>query len=83
MMRIGASGAGADCQVQLKADIMGIPVERVANREVSSVGAAVIAAVATGYYADYEQAIEHMVRVDKVFIPDKKRTAAYEKKYNI
>lgn len=81
-VRIGASGARSDYQVQLKADIIGIPVERVKNLEVSSVGAAIIASVATGIYDDYAQAIEQMVRVERVFIPDKERMKIYDDKYN-
>lgn len=69
-LRIGAGGAKSDSWVQLKADILGIPVEKVANLQTSSVGVAILSAVACGVHVDFASAIDAMVKVEKVFEPN-------------
>lgn len=76
-MRISAGGAKADNWVQLKANVLNISMERVANLQASSLGAAMNAAVGIGYFSDYNQAIEQLVRVDRVFAPDPKMVKLY------
>lgn len=77
-MRIGAGGAKSPSWIQLKADVLGIPVEKVANLQTSSVGVAILSAVATGVYATYDEAIKSMVRVDRVFEPNAEVSARYQ-----
>lgn len=76
-MRIGAGGAKSPSWIQLKADVMGIPVEKVANLQASSVGVAILSAVATGVHASFADAIDAMVHVDKVFEPNPVVAARY------
>lgn len=76
-MRISAGGAKADNWVQLKANVMNLPMERVANLQASAVGAAINAAVGIGAYKDYDDAISHMVKIDKVFEPQPELVKIY------
>ena len=76
-MRIGAGGAKSDAWIQLKANILGIPVEKVQNLQSSSVGLAMIYAVAMGECADYGEACDRMVRVARVYEPDMKLYERY------
>lgn len=46
--------------------------------EVSSVGAAILGAVGAGIYSDVKQAVEKMVKIQRVYTPNKE---IYEK-YN-
>jgi xylulokinase len=80
-IRIGGGSARSDKWSQLRADIFGVPVEKVANIEVSSVGAAVFAAVALGYYPDYSTATERMVRIEQVFEPNLEINQRYKERY--
>lgn len=80
-VRIGAGGAKSLPWIQLKADVMGIPFERVENLQTSSVGLAMISAVATGEYPDYDTASDNMVRVNCVIDPDQERNARYQEAY--
>lgn len=75
-VRIGGGAANSADWIQLRADIMGVPFVRMKNIEVSSLGAAILAAVTIGSYADADAAIARMVRVRDVFEP---RRAVYER----
>lgn len=79
-MRISAGGAKADNWVQLKADVMNIKMERVANLQASALGAAINASVGIGAYKDYDEAISAMVRVEKVFEPNPEMVKIYEER---
>ena len=81
VLRIGGGGAIADKQVQLKADLFRIPIERVANNEISAVGAAALAAVTLGEYSTLREAQEQMVRVRDRFEPDAEVSARYQERY--
>lgn len=81
-LRIGSGGAKADAWNQFKADLMGMPVERVANIEASSVGAAMLAAVGIEYYANLEMAAQRMVRCEKIYLPRPEIHNRYVEKYH-
>jgi sugar (pentulose or hexulose) kinase len=80
-IRIGGGSARSDKWSQLKADIFGIRVEKVANFEISSVGAAILASVAIGYYKDYSNAMNSLIQVEQVFNPISDLTKRYETRY--
>lgn len=80
-VRIGGGAANSDEWMQLRADISGKRIERMENIQISSAGSAVLAAVRTGIYESFEEAVEHMVRVKDVFVPDLERHDKYERKY--
>lgn len=69
IVRIGGGAAKSENWIQLKADVFGTAFELMENREVSSMGAAVIAAVTLGYYSDYETALTNMVHISKHYEP--------------
>ena len=77
-LRIGAGGAKSPSWIQLKADILGIPVEKVVNLQTSSVGVAILSSVACGVHGSIEDAIDAMVKVDRVFEPNPVVSARYE-----
>ena len=52
--------------LQLKADISGKKVEAPAVEEASALGAAILAGVATGVYASYEQAIKAVIKIKAI-----------------
>lgn len=80
-VRIGGGAANSDEWMQLRADITGVKVERMKNIQISSVGSAVLAAVATGIYSDLESAVNKMVKVEDVFVPNPEVQRKYEIKY--
>lgn len=76
-MRISAGGAKADNWVQLKANVMNIRMERVANLQASSVGAVINAGIGLGEFNNYDQAIKELVRVERVFEPQPELVERY------
>ncbi|MCQ2420887.1 MAG: hypothetical protein MJ118_07105 [Clostridia bacterium] len=72
-------GAKSDVWCQMQADITGLRVVRPAELEAACLGAAIIGTVSEGVYADYKQASEVGVRMDKCFEPHP--TAAYERNF--
>lgn len=70
-VRVGGGASRSKSWLQLKADVFGTVFEQPDNAEISSMGAAIIAAVVLGEYPDYETAIAHMVHVSESYRPGK------------
>jgi sugar (pentulose or hexulose) kinase len=80
-VRIGGSGARFDRWSQLKADMFGVRVEKVKNIEVSSMGAAIMAAVELGHFQNYPEARKQMIGIDKIFEPRPEINQRYKKRF--
>lgn len=80
-----ACGGGAKSPLwrQMTADVLGLPVQTLENTEGPALGAAILAGVAAGIYADVSDGCARMVRSAAVLHPDAARTAAYEKVYGV
>jgi len=83
--RIVSGGGASESMLwnQIKSDVTGLPVE---TREVSDtgcLGAAIIAAVGTGVYADVKEATENMVNPKKRFLPISKNVERYDKLFKV
>jgi len=79
--RIIATGGGAKSPVwcQMQADITGLPVSIPTEKEAACLGAAMIAAVNDGHYADYAAAVEALVQMQMEYTP--KPAKRLERKY--
>lgn len=80
-VRIGGGAANSEEWMQLRADISGMCIERMENIQISSLGSAVLAAVAVGIYPDLKTAVKNMVRVQDTFFPNPEIKNRYEEKY--
>ena len=80
-IRIGGGTSRSDIWNQLRADVMGIPFSCTQNVEASSMGAAILGAVACGIYRDVESAAKEMVQVTKKFVPHKENCIRYNEAY--
>lgn len=76
-------GAKSDIWLQIKADVLGVPFVRPRDTEASTLGAAMLAGVACGAYASFEEAVTVMVHRDRVFMPDPERHARYRDKAQV
>lgn len=79
---IGGGGAQSDEICQITADMFGLPVKRIQTHESCGLGSSMVAFVANKTYGSYEEAVEGMVRVKDVFMPDSKNHEMYKKIYN-
>jgi xylulokinase len=77
--RVAGGGARSDWWMQLKADLLGIPVEVPEHAEPGTFGAALLAGVGVGRYASLAQAAER-VAITRRFDPDADRGAAFRSK---
>ena len=81
LQNIIATGGGAKSPIwcQMYADITGLPVRIPAEKEAACLGAAMIAAVADGKYADFAEASAELVRFSKEYTPNPSQF--YQRKY--
>lgn len=76
-------GAKSDAWLQIKADVFGVPFVRPRDTEGSTLGAAMLAGVASGVYSSFESAVSLMVSRDRMFTPDPARHARYQEKADV
>lgn len=81
--RLRATGGGAKSSIwtQIKADIVGIPIESLETTEASCTGAAILAGIGVGCF-DYEEAVKGFVKVVDIFYPNKEKNEIYNEKFN-
>jgi xylulokinase len=75
-------GARSDLWLQIAADALGLPVQRVAGHTGSSLGAAITAGVGTGALDDW-RSVERYVNPGRVFEPNGARMRAYDVAYGV
>jgi xylulokinase len=76
-IRITGGGARSAWWTQLKADMTGLPVEVVAHPEPGTLGAALLAGVAVGVYADLEEVSRRYSGTAAVYQPHPARAAQH------
>jgi xylulokinase len=82
---VRATGGGARSPLwrQLQADIYGLPIRRTAVDEGPAYGAALLAGVASGVFADVEAASASVRLRDEVTEPDPERARRYDELYAV
>ena len=73
--------ARSDLWLQMKADMLGIPVERPACPDAASLGAAMLAATGTGQFESTAEAADTWYSADRVFAPNPALSEAYQEVY--
>ena len=80
-IRIGGGGAKSDVVCQIAADVFGLPVVRSQTHEACSIGSSMVAFVAKGVFADFDEAAKAMVHVKDTFRPNEKNHETYNEIY--
>lgn len=73
-------GATSDAWLQIKADIFGVPLRRPHVTEAGTLGAAMLAGLATGIYVSPDDAVAQCVDYEKIFLPDPQHHAQYQER---
>jgi len=81
IIRSLGGAARSDVWLQIKADLLGMPLERPACSDAASLGAAVLAATGTGQFKSVAAAAEEWYRTDRVFEPDESMYEVYRQVY--
>ena len=76
--RVSGGGARSALWLRIVASVLGLPLERVAVEEGSAYGAALLAGIKAGVFADAGDAVERCVRVRETVEPD----AAWREEYD-
>ncbi len=79
--RISGGLTNSPLWTQMMADALQIPLEVVASTELSAMGAAMCAGIGCGLFADFADAVENMVRIDRTYSPDPALASVYAEKY--
>ena len=79
-LRSMGGGSRSDAWMQLKADILGIPVERTPVTEAGCLGAAFLAGLGCGVYSSIDD-VSRIIDRDRIFEPDKKKGSLYREHY--
>jgi xylulokinase len=81
-IRVVGGGARSRLWLQIKADVTGRPVRSVQGEFATSSGAAMLAGVAAGSFADLDEAAAHSVRLaDEPIVPQPNTAEAYADAY--
>lgn len=80
-LRAVGGGAKSDIWLQIKADIMNIPIFTLNNDEAGSMGTVMLAGTAIGVYSSLEDAAGRLVKLKKEFLPHKETHEIYKEKY--
>ena len=80
-VRLSGGVAKSHEWTQIMADVLGVPVETLANTELSAQGAAMSAGVAAGVYSDFDDAIAQAVRLGETVNPRPERVETYRRKF--
>ncbi len=78
---VSGGAARADLWNQIKADVFGRPLVTLANSHVGAVGTAILAAVGTGQFGSYEEAVKQMVHTEREFTPQAQNAEIYQECY--
>lgn len=69
-LHCGGGGFGSDVWNQIRADLLGRDLRRLAVRDPGALGAAALASVAAGLQPDLESALAEAVHFDRTYTPD-------------
>jgi xylulokinase len=79
--RISGGGSRSALWCRIVASVLGIPLERTNSEEGSAFGAALLAGVRAGVFADLDEAVARCVRVSERIEPDADWAATYDDGY--
>ena len=80
-LRIGEGGAKSELWSAIQADVFGQDVRIMETREVSAIGAAIIAGIGVGMFSDFESACEKAIVLGETVRCDTDRVQQYEAYY--
>ncbi len=81
--KLHATGGGARSKVwmQMKADVLNLPITALATVDAGTVGSAMLTGIATGLFRDLEDAASHMVQETETYYPRSEMHEKYRKVY--
>ena len=78
---VSGGGSKNEMWLQIKADVLNLPIHQLENENAGSVGTAIIMGVSLGIFKTYEEGIDKLVKIKKTFVPHQEYVLLYETKY--
>jgi len=82
-LRAIGGGAKSSKWLQMKADVCGKKITSLKISEAASLGAAILAGIGIGKFSSAKEAVSKMVKVKRVYIPDRNKHEEYSLRYKI
>ncbi|MEE3409797.1 MAG: FGGY-family carbohydrate kinase, partial [Erysipelotrichaceae bacterium] len=79
--RLSGGIANSPVWSQMMADALQIPIQTLEGSQTGAKGAAIGAGIACGCFRDLEDGVEKMVKLSKLYMPNKGYKEIYQKKY--
>ena len=79
--RLSGGVAKSPVWTQMMCDALQIPIDVLADSELSALGAAICAGIGCGIFSGFPQAVEEMVHIKKVYQPRPEFAEIYQKKF--
>lgn len=80
-LRATGGGARSSVWLQMKADILNVPVTALFTAEAGATGSAMLVGVATGLFRNLQEAAAAMIREKRTYLPRPEATARYDAVY--
>lgn len=80
-IRLSGGAANSPVWVQIFADVLQIPIDVIAGKELGAQGAAIAAGIAAGIYNDYQDAVKRTVMITATVMPRPEYAKIYQQKY--
>lgn len=81
MLHATGGGARSKFWMQMKADVLNIPITALKTVDAGTVGSAMLTGIAAGCFEDLEDAAAHMVEKKQVYYPRREMHAKYQEVY--
>jgi xylulokinase len=82
-LRMSGGAARSRSFMAIQANVLGRPIVLLRNRECTVLGAAMLGAVGSSYFADIDEAVNVMVAVDDTIDPDRQTMNVYQDLFQI
>ncbi len=80
-LRAVGGGSKSSVWLQIKSNIMNRPLAVPVSKEAGTMGVAILAGYAAGYFPDLETGVNTMVKIEKNFSPEKLHQAKYDMQF--
>lgn len=80
-LRATGGGAASHTWMQMKADMLNIPITSLGSAEAGAAGCAMMAGIATGVFSGLEEAAKALIVEKDTYYPRKEKHEAYQKHY--
>jgi len=83
IQELHATGGGANSEkwMQIKADVLNVPIKTLRDNQAGVVGAIILIGKAMGVYQSLEDGINKLVKIDRIYMPNPENHLKYNRIY--